>query len=1104
MRQRPVIEALEPRILYSADAGLALGLGLNSGLNPPDAAHEVVVIDSRVSDVALLVRDLAQQGRSVITLDDGHDALEQISAALAGRENVTALHIISHGTDGVTLEALQRNPSLAEGWKHALTADADILLYGCDVAASAEGRLLADTLARLTGADVSASDDATGHASLGGDWQLEYATGAIEAQIAPSAQAQAAWMSLLDSVHASYEPAFADLADHAYEVMPGQSWGQSFSYNSGALLYTAQRIDLVLYKDSNSNTGPDIRVSLHDALTALEVASGTISRASLGLTEGWVSIALNAAPLLTDLQAYYIQVETTGAGGVFVGVDESGTYADGDLRNPDGSAEAGKDMAFRLVNTASNAAPVLSGANDLAAIDEDPQSNAGTLVSALIAGQASDADAGALRGIAVTNVVHGSGAWQFSTDGGASWRPFANPTDSTARLLAADANTFVRFSPSTDFNGTVASALTFRAWDQSSGTAGYTADTTTNGGSSAFSTATATAGITVNAVNDAPTAAIVPISYGVAEDDTPRALGGVSIGDVDSGTGPVSVTVAVANGNLTLGSTTGLTFTAGANGSASMTFSATVGDANSALATLAYQPGANFNGTDSVSLSVDDLGNSGSGAAGTAGDTADITVSAVNDDPVLNAAQLTVAEGGTRVFAAGDFSITDPDNAAFAYTVSGIAGGRFEVFDGAAWSAAASFTSAQLAAGEVRFVHDGAETAPSFSVTASDGAAGSNTLAAAVTYAPVNDAPLAAASGASAAFIAGSGAVPLDAGFAVADVDSTTLASATITISGGFLAAEDGLYFTSNPATMGNIVGSYDGANGILTLSSAGASATLAQWQAALGSVTYANASAVPGNATRTVSIAVSDGAALSATVSVAVSVAPAPSSATTPAPTPIANPPALVTTPPAAVGIASPGAVQQPQLPQARAAAPEAPLLEASAELQLPPAATSSGSHAQSASAGGSGVPGFRPGASAGAGAGTAAEAELLAEAALQPQARALDLLQLGEPGRSGGVNSPGGGLAQLSENARREEEIQQHATVVLAAGSLTMTLAYLLWLVRGGALAASVLAALPAWRLVDPLPVLARATDAEADESDDDEAIAAFSEAPAEGGRA
>jgi hypothetical protein len=76
----------------------------------------------------------------------------------------------------------------------------------------------------------------------------------------------------------------------------------------------------------------------------------------------------------------------------------------------------------------------------------------------------------------------------------------------------------------------------------------------------------------------------------------------------------------------------------------------------------------------------------------------------------------------------------------------------------------------------------------------------------------------------------------------------------------------------------------------------------------------------------------------------------------------------------------------------------------------------------------------------------------------------------------------------------------------VVLAAGSLSMTLGYLLWLVRGGALAASVLASLPAWRLIDPLPILSRLHDRETDESgeEEDEDIAAFSDRPADTGRA
>ena len=43
-------------------------------------------------------------------------------------------------------------------------------------------------MSRLTGADIAASSDLTGSAGLGGDWELEYATGSIEADaIASSA-----------------------------------------------------------------------------------------------------------------------------------------------------------------------------------------------------------------------------------------------------------------------------------------------------------------------------------------------------------------------------------------------------------------------------------------------------------------------------------------------------------------------------------------------------------------------------------------------------------------------------------------------------------------------------------------------------------------------------------------------------------------------------------------------------------------------------------------------------------------------------------------------------------------------------------------------------
>jgi Ca2+-binding RTX toxin-like protein len=66
------------------------------------------------------------------------------------------------------------------------------------VAASDDGQALLTTLSTLTGADVAASDDLTGHRSLGGDWDLEYTAGRIEAGVAFSISAQQSWMGRLD------------------------------------------------------------------------------------------------------------------------------------------------------------------------------------------------------------------------------------------------------------------------------------------------------------------------------------------------------------------------------------------------------------------------------------------------------------------------------------------------------------------------------------------------------------------------------------------------------------------------------------------------------------------------------------------------------------------------------------------------------------------------------------------------------------------------------------------------------------------------------------------------------------------------------------------
>ena len=199
------------------------------------------------------------------------------------------------------------------------------------------------------------------------------------------------------------------------------------------------------------------------------------------------------------------------------------------------------DSAARQITVsvvAVNDAPVLTGANAFAPIAEDDTANAGTLVSELIAGHVTDADDPALAGIAVIGVDGLHGVWQYTTDG-TTWYAFGTASDGAARLLAADEKSAVRFVPAADWNGTVVNGLTFRAWDRtpaSASSAGGTADTTVNGGSTAFSTAFATSSITVTPVNDAPVRAL-PIASPPATQDQPFSftLPAGTFTDVDAG-----------------------------------------------------------------------------------------------------------------------------------------------------------------------------------------------------------------------------------------------------------------------------------------------------------------------------------------------------------------------------------------------------------------------------------------------------------------------------------------------------------------------------------------------------------------------------------------
>jgi Ca2+-binding RTX toxin-like protein/methionine-rich copper-binding protein CopC len=173
-------------------------------MNLSTAKGQIIFVDSTVQNYQSLIEG-ADANAKIVILDDKTSGIEQITQALAGERDIEAVHIVSHGSEGsLKLGADVLNGNNLENfnaqiklWGNALTANGDILLYGCDVAATEAGENFIKRLSEITGADVAASTDKTGNAALGGDWELEKTTDNIEASLAFSSEGMATYDGVL-------------------------------------------------------------------------------------------------------------------------------------------------------------------------------------------------------------------------------------------------------------------------------------------------------------------------------------------------------------------------------------------------------------------------------------------------------------------------------------------------------------------------------------------------------------------------------------------------------------------------------------------------------------------------------------------------------------------------------------------------------------------------------------------------------------------------------------------------------------------------------------------------------------------------------------------
>lgn len=200
----------EPLTADIAGGQTTIADGVAEPATDTETLREVVFIDANTPDLDALLADLRNAANpnrdfTTILLNEDRGGIEQMTAALSNLQNIAAVHIVSHGAEGrvelgneiLDISTISKHLSAIESWAHALTAEADILIYGCDLAAADSGRALMQFIADASGGDVAASDDATGSEAKGGDWILEEQVGNISTKVAFSEELWAAWDHIL-------------------------------------------------------------------------------------------------------------------------------------------------------------------------------------------------------------------------------------------------------------------------------------------------------------------------------------------------------------------------------------------------------------------------------------------------------------------------------------------------------------------------------------------------------------------------------------------------------------------------------------------------------------------------------------------------------------------------------------------------------------------------------------------------------------------------------------------------------------------------------------------------------------------------------------------
>ena len=265
---------------------------------------------------------------------------------------------------------------------------------------------------------------------------------------------------------------------------------------------------------------------------------------------------------------------------------------------------------------------------------------------------------------------------------------------------------------------------------------------------------------------------------------------------------------------------------------------------------LIYQSSVGFSGTsDTLALAVDDLGHNGSGPNGTA--SALVTIN-LNTTPVANGQTVTTDEDTAKTITLTGSDADAGDVLSYKITSLPIGGNLYDGLD----TSATHITTVPypLASEKVTYLppsNANGTALETFQFVVNDTHQDSAPATVTVNVTAVNDAPVITATAGSLAYTENA-TTAIDPGLTVTDIDDTQLELASVYIT-TCNASQDVLGFVDQ----NGITGVYTVIGCTLTLSG---TATVADYQAALRSVTYHNSSDSPDTTQRTATFNVNDG----------------------------------------------------------------------------------------------------------------------------------------------------------------------------------------------------------------------------------------------------